>query len=120
MSADETRQLPVQQPAAEPEAAAPAPAPASDARLPAGDAEPEGKSADEELRTLARKAAGLVVGLVMLIGCGFAVSHLNAWGERFTTPLVFVIFVLVMMLASNLVVGGASAVWNAARSGTRS
>ena len=56
----------------------------------------------------------------MLIGCGFAVSHLNAWGERFTMPLVFVVFVLVLMLASNLVVGGASAVWNAARSGSRS
>lgn len=106
MSADETRQLPVQQPAAAPEAAA-------------GDGEPDGASADEELRALARKAAGLVVGLVLLIGCGFAVSHLNAWGERFTMPLVFVIFVLVMMLASNLVVGGASAVWNAARTGAR-
>ncbi|MGC5024418.1 hypothetical protein ACLQ3K_06635 [Tsukamurella sp. DT100] len=82
-------------------------------------AESEGKAADEELRALARKAAGLVVGLVMLIGCGFAVSHLNAWGERFTMPLVFVVFVLVMMLASNLVVGGASAVWNAARTGAR-
>ena len=66
-----------------------------------------------------RKAAGLVIGLVLLIGCGFAVSHLNAWGERWTMPLVFVVFVLVMMLASNLVVGGASAVWNAARSGAR-
>ncbi|NKY20787.1 hypothetical protein [Tsukamurella spumae] len=76
-------------------------------------------TANEELRALARKAAGLVIGLVMLIGCGFAVSHLNAWGERFTMPLVFVVFVLVMMLASNLVVGGATAVWNAARTGTR-
>ncbi|MGC5023931.1 hypothetical protein ACLQ3K_04185 [Tsukamurella sp. DT100] len=117
MSADETRQLPVQQPAAP---AAAAPTSASAARPAASDAEPDGKSADEELRTLARKAAGLLVGLVMLIGCGFAVSHLNTWGERFTMPLVFVIFVLVMMLASNLVVGGASAVWNAARSGSRS
>lgn len=119
MSADETQQLPVQQPAAAPEAAAPASlsVPASPA---AGDGEPDGASADEELRALARKAAGLVVGLVLLIGCGLAVSHLNAWGERFTMPLVFVIFVLVMMLASNLVVGGASAVWNAARTGARS
>ncbi|WP_139061721.1 hypothetical protein [Tsukamurella pulmonis] len=115
MSADETRQLPVQQPAAH-EAAAPAAAPTPAV---ARGAEPDGKSTDEELRALGRKAAGLVVGLVMLIGCGFAVSHLNTWGERFTMPLVFVIFVLVMMLASNLVVGGASAVWNAARTGAR-
>lgn len=115
MSADETQQLPVQQPAAVPEVAASASSPAAAA----GGAEPDGKSADEELRALARKAAGLVVGLVMLIGCGFAVSHLTAWGERWTMPLVFVVFVLVMMLASNLVVGGASAVWNAARTGAR-
>lgn len=111
MSADETQQLPVQQPEA-----APSPASAS-APPPAGGAEQDGLSTGEELRALAWKAVGLVVGLVMLIGCGFAVSHLNAWGERWTMPLVFVIFVLVMMLASNLVVGGASAVWNAARTG---
>lgn len=117
MSADETRQLPVQQPTSAPEAAAPASAPAAPPAT--GSAEPDGKSADEELRALARKAAGLVIGLAMLVGCGFAVSHLNDWGERWTMPLVFVIFVLVMMLASNLVVGGASAVWNAARTGAR-
>lgn len=116
MSADETRQLPVQQPAVASGAAAPS---ASPAPAVAGGGAPDGKSADEELRALARKAAGLVIGLVLLIGCGFAVSHLNAWGERWTMPLVFVIFVLVMMLASNLVVGGASAVWNAARTGAR-
>ncbi|GAA1087248.1 hypothetical protein GCM10009648_28390 [Tsukamurella spumae] len=115
MSADETRQLPVQQPVPSPEtgavSAAPTPPATSNVNADA--------TANEELRALARKAAGLVIGLVMLIGCGFAVSHLNAWGERFTMPLVFVVFVLVMMLASNLVVGGATAVWNAARTGTR-
>ncbi|KXP07871.1 hypothetical protein [Tsukamurella pseudospumae] len=117
MSADEARPLAVQQPAPGPQPGASRSASPPPSAATGG--EPDGKSADDELRALARKAAGLVIGLVLLIGCGFAVSHLNAWGERWTMPLVFVVFVLVMMLASNLVVGGASAVWNAARSGAR-
>lgn len=103
MSVDQTRQLPVQRPA------------------PQG-AVAEGMASNDpadELRALARRAVGLVVGLTLLIGCGFAVSHLAEWGQRWTMPLMFVVFVLVMLLASNLVVGGASALWSAARASTR-
>jgi hypothetical protein len=71
------------------------------------------------LRALAGKAVGLVIGLALLVGCSFAVEHLTAWGERFTMPAVFLVFVLVMMLASQLVVGGAGAVWAAARPGKK-
>jgi hypothetical protein len=81
-----------------------------------------GHDADAEkadaIRTLARKAFGLVVGLVLLVACGFAVEHLTDWGQRWTMPLVFVLFTLVMLLASQLVVGGFSAVWAEARPST--
>lgn len=126
MPADPTQRLPISPPTPaehEPHAAGGDSSAASPSGTPAsgnpvsGSADSEG--AADELRALARKAVGLVVGLALLIGCGFAVSHLTAWGERWTMPLVFVLFVLVMMLASNLVVAGATAVWNAARTGAR-
>lgn len=110
MPADQTQQFPVQRPSAT-EAGTGSPT--------GGSAPSEQSDSADELRILARKALGLVAGLVLLIGCGFAVTHLTAWGQRWTMPLVFVVFVLVMMLASNLVVGGATAVWNAARAGAR-
>ncbi|WP_343954001.1 hypothetical protein, partial [Tsukamurella spumae] len=78
MSADETRQLPVQQPRPAPETGAASAAPTP----PATSSVNTDATANDELRALARKSAGLVVGLALLIGCGFAVSHLNAWGER--------------------------------------
>ncbi|BDD80955.1 hypothetical protein TPB0596_07180 [Tsukamurella pulmonis] len=71
----------------------------------------------EALRTLAFKALGFVIGLAMLVGCGFAVEHLSEWGQRWTMPAVFVAFVLVMLIASQLVVGGFSAIWAAVRNG---
>ncbi|BDD81258.1 hypothetical protein TPB0596_10210 [Tsukamurella pulmonis] len=71
------------------------------------------------MRALALKALSLVVGLALLVGCGFAVEHLTSWGQRWSMPLVFVLFVLVMLLASQLVVGGFTAVWAAARTGKK-
>ncbi|ADG77351.1 putative protein OS=Tsukamurella paurometabola (strain ATCC 8368 / DSM / CCUG 35730 /CIP 100753 / JCM 10117 / KCTC 9821 / NBRC 16120 / NCIMB 702349/ NCTC 13040) OX=521096 GN=Tpau_0714 PE=4 SV=1 [Tsukamurella paurometabola] len=101
-STAETQQIPVQRPESAP---APHPAQQSDS----GDA--------AAMRTLAFKAIGLVIGLAMLVGCGFAVEHLTEWGQRWTMPAVFVAFVLVMLIASQLVVGGFSAIWAAVRNG---
>ncbi|MDP0396736.1 hypothetical protein [Tsukamurella strandjordii] len=80
-------------------------------------AQQPGNDEAEAMRTLAFKALGFVIGLAMLVGCGFAVEHLNEWGERWTMPAVFVVFVLVMLVASQLVVGGFSAIWAAVRGG---
>jgi hypothetical protein len=101
MSVEDTQQFPVQRPQ---------PTVAADTSTAA--------AADEAaaaLRELAGKAVGLVIGLALLVGCSFAVTRLPEWGERLTMPVVFLVFVLVMMVASQLVVGGAGAVWAAAR-----
>jgi hypothetical protein len=81
----------------------------------AADTAPAADESAAALRKLAGKAVGLVIGLALLVGCSFAVTRLPEWGERFTMPAVFLVFVLVMMVASQLVVGGAGAVWAAAR-----
>lgn len=113
-SAGEGASLPPSAPQPDDPAPAPAPAPDDDTVT---DGRPDGAKA-EEMRTLARTAFGLVVGLALLVGCGFAVEHLTEWGHALTLPAVFVLFTLVMLLASQLVVGGFSAVWAAARPGT--
>lgn len=105
MSVEDTQQLPVQRAQSIVEAEA-------------ADTNTAAAAADESaaaLRKLAGKAVGLVIGLALLVGCSFAVTRLPEWGERFTMPAVFLVFVLVMMVASQLVVGGAGAVWAAAR-----
>lgn len=71
-------------------------------------------SADAQ-RAMALKLIGLLFGAALLVGCSFAVSHLTEWGNRIGMPWVFLGFVLVMMIASQFTVAGASALWQALR-----
>lgn len=77
---------------------------------PAGD-----DSAADAQRAMAIKLIGLLFGAALLIGCSFAVSHLNSWGAKIGMPWVFLAFVLAMMIASHFTVAGATALWQALR-----
>ncbi|CAM4003537.1 hypothetical protein TSST111916_17790 [Tsukamurella strandjordii] len=86
----------------------------SDTTAPPVGGDPAAEAADAQ-RAMAMKLIGLLFGAALLIGCSFAVSHLNAWGAKIGMPWVFLAFVLAMMIASHFTVAGATALWQALR-----